>query len=91
MAGVAVSPDPDVVRALRARSNPMRLQLLYLLSRTEQMHVINGIAKIWSRAARWTHGASLLLADAYPNRHVLGLGVGDARLAAVTPPGAGAG
>jgi probable F420-dependent oxidoreductase len=51
----------------------------YLLSCTEQMHVINGIAQIWSREARWTYGASLLLADAYPNRHVLGLGVGGAR------------
>jgi probable F420-dependent oxidoreductase len=48
----------------------------YLLSCTEQMHIINGIAQIWSRGARWTYGASLLLADAYPNRHVLGLGFG---------------
>jgi len=47
----------------------------YLLSCTERLHVINGIAQIWSRQARWTYGASLLLADAYPNRHVLGLGV----------------
>ncbi|MFG1705876.1 TIGR03620 family F420-dependent LLM class oxidoreductase [Nonomuraea sp. M3C6] len=51
----------------------------YLLSCTERMHVINGIAQIWSREARWTYGAALLLADAYPNRHVLGLGFGDAR------------
>jgi len=48
----------------------------YLLSCTERMHIINGIAQIWSREARWTYGASLLLADAYPNRHVLGLGYG---------------
>lgn len=51
----------------------------YLLSCTEQMHIINGIARIWSREARWTYGASLLLADAYPNRHVLGLGVSGGR------------
>jgi len=51
----------------------------YLLSCTERMHVINGIAKIWSREARWTYAAGLLLADAYPDRHVLGLGVGDVR------------
>jgi probable F420-dependent oxidoreductase len=51
----------------------------YLLACTEEMHVINGIAKIWSREARWTYAAALLLADAYPNRHVLGLGFGDAR------------
>jgi probable F420-dependent oxidoreductase len=43
------------------------------------MHVVNGVAKIWSREARWTYAAALLLADAYPNRHVLGLGFGDAR------------
>jgi len=47
----------------------------FLLSCTEKMHVINGIAQIWSRGARWTHGGSRLLADAYPDRHVLGLGV----------------
>ncbi|ANZ21014.1 putative F420-dependent oxidoreductase [Streptomyces noursei ATCC 11455] len=48
----------------------------FLLSATERMHVINGIARIWSRGARSTYGASLLLADAYPHRHVLGLGFG---------------
>jgi probable F420-dependent oxidoreductase len=51
----------------------------YLLSCTERLHVINGIAEIWAREARWTHAASMLLADAYPNRHVLGLGVGGPR------------
>jgi probable F420-dependent oxidoreductase len=51
----------------------------YLLASTERMHVVNGIARIWSREARWTHGASLLLADAYPDRHVLGLGGGGER------------
>ncbi|WP_214412075.1 TIGR03620 family F420-dependent LLM class oxidoreductase [Sphaerisporangium fuscum] len=48
----------------------------YLLSCTERMNIVNGIAQIWSRGARWTHGAALLLADAYPDRHVLGLGFG---------------
>jgi probable F420-dependent oxidoreductase len=51
----------------------------FLLSCTKRIHVVNGIAKIWSREAMWTYGASVLLADAYPDRHVLGLGVGDAR------------
>ncbi|MBV9845233.1 MAG: TIGR03620 family F420-dependent LLM class oxidoreductase [Kutzneria sp.] len=51
----------------------------YLLSCTKKMHIINGIAQIWSREARSTYGASLLLADAYPNRHVLGLGFGGGR------------
>ncbi|MEV0407010.1 TIGR03620 family F420-dependent LLM class oxidoreductase [Actinoallomurus sp. NPDC050550] len=51
----------------------------YLLSCTERMHVVNGITQIWSRGARWTYGAALLLADAYPGRHVLGLGFGGGR------------
>ncbi|KUO07249.1 TIGR03620 family F420-dependent LLM class oxidoreductase [Streptomyces sp. DSM 15324] len=48
----------------------------YLLAGTDRMRVVNGIAQIWSRGARWAYGASLLLADAYPGRHVLGLGFG---------------
>ena len=51
----------------------------FLLSCTERIAVVNGIARIWSRDARWTHGAALLLADAYPDRHLLGLGFGDVR------------
>jgi probable F420-dependent oxidoreductase len=52
----------------------------FLLSSTERMAVVNGIAKIGAREPRWTQGAAVLLADAYPGRHVLGLGVGDPRL-----------
>jgi probable F420-dependent oxidoreductase len=48
----------------------------YLLSCSERIHVINGIAKIRARQATGTYGGSLLLADAYPDRHVLGLGFG---------------
>lgn len=51
----------------------------FLLSCTEQIHIINGIAQIRSREPRRAFGASLLLADAYPGRHVLGLGVGRSR------------
>jgi probable F420-dependent oxidoreductase len=51
----------------------------FLLSATERINVVNGIARIWSREARWTRGAALLLADAYPNRHLLGLGFGGER------------
>ncbi|WP_181772311.1 TIGR03620 family F420-dependent LLM class oxidoreductase [Amycolatopsis pittospori] len=51
----------------------------FLLSATERIAVVNGIARIGSRGARWTRGAALLLADAYPGRHVLGLGFGGAR------------
>lgn len=57
----------------------------FLLSVTERMKVINGIAQIWSREARWTHGASVLLADAYPDRHVLGLGVSGGSQTGTTP------
>jgi probable F420-dependent oxidoreductase len=51
----------------------------FLLSCTERMHIINGIAQIWAREPQGAYGASLLLADAYPGRHVLGLGVGRSR------------
>lgn len=51
----------------------------FLLSCTARMHIINGIAQIWAREPQRAHGASLLLADAYPGRHLLGLGVGRSR------------
>jgi probable F420-dependent oxidoreductase len=57
----------------------------YLLSATDRMHIVNGIAQIWSREAKWTHAAGLLLADAYPDRHVLGLGFGGHRRPGTTP------
>jgi probable F420-dependent oxidoreductase len=57
----------------------------YLLAATERMHVINGIAQIWARDPRSTHGGSVLLADAYPGRHVLGLGFGGAPRTDTTP------
>jgi probable F420-dependent oxidoreductase len=76
----------------------------FLLACTEQMHIINGIAQISAREPQQAYGASLLLADAYPGRHVLGLGVGRSRpgikpvaamtsyldeLDALTPPNSG--
>lgn len=57
----------------------------YLLSCTKQLHVINGIAQIWGRQPEWAHGASLLLADAYPDRYVLGLGFGGHERPGTTP------
>jgi probable F420-dependent oxidoreductase len=51
----------------------------FLLSCTERISVVNGIARIWSREPRLTQGAALLLADAYPDRHLLGLGFGGER------------
>jgi probable F420-dependent oxidoreductase len=51
----------------------------FLLAGTATMHVVNGIAKIGAREAMWTHGSAVLLADAYPDRHIVGLGFGAAR------------
>jgi len=50
-----------------------------LLAATERMRIVNGIAQISSHPADSAHGAALLLADAYPGRHVLGLGFGGPR------------
>ncbi|WP_169946898.1 TIGR03620 family F420-dependent LLM class oxidoreductase [Microbispora sp. H11081] len=63
----------------------------YLLSSTRRLRVVNGIAQIWSRQARYAYGAALLLADAYPGRHVLGLGFGGVPQPGVTPLAAMAG
>ncbi|MBB5802434.1 putative F420-dependent oxidoreductase [Saccharothrix ecbatanensis] len=51
----------------------------FLLSCTRHITVVNGIAKIWLREPQWMRGAALLLADAYPDRHLVGLGFGDVR------------
>jgi len=48
----------------------------YLLASTERMVIVNGIAQISAHPAPWAYAASLLLADAYPGRHVFGLGYG---------------
>jgi ArsR family transcriptional regulator len=42
MAETAVSPDPDLVQALRALSNPMRLQLLLWLREPERHFSLEG-------------------------------------------------
>ncbi|WP_290059145.1 TIGR03620 family F420-dependent LLM class oxidoreductase [Amycolatopsis solani] len=48
----------------------------FLLSVTERLTVVNGIAQIWAREPRRTQAAARLLAEAYPDRHLLGLGYG---------------
>jgi probable F420-dependent oxidoreductase len=63
----------------------------YLLACTRRIQIINGIAQIWSRPARAAHGAARLLADAYPGRHVLGLGFGGQPRSGVRPLAAMAG
>jgi probable F420-dependent oxidoreductase len=52
------------------------VQLAVLLAATERMVFGTGIANIWARSPQTAHGAAALLAQAYPDRFVLGLGVG---------------
>jgi probable F420-dependent oxidoreductase len=54
-------------------------QAAFLLSNTERLTVVNGIAQVTARSARATHGAGTMLAQAYPGRHLLGLGIGQGR------------
>ncbi|MFJ1759637.1 TIGR03620 family F420-dependent LLM class oxidoreductase [Amycolatopsis sp. NPDC088138] len=57
----------------------------FLLASTRRLTVVNGIAQIWAREPRWARGAALLLADAYPDRHILGLGFGGGRPGTTSP------
>lgn len=50
-----------------------------LLAATERITVVNGNAQVTARTARAAHGGAALLGEAYPNRHLLGLGVGQGR------------
>ena len=52
------------------------VQLAVLMAATDRMVFGTGIANIWARSPQTAHGASALLAQAYPGRFVLGLGVG---------------
>jgi probable F420-dependent oxidoreductase len=52
------------------------VQLAVLLAATERMVFGTGIANIWARQPQTAHGAAALLAQAFPDRFVLGLGVG---------------
>jgi len=52
------------------------VQLAVLLAATERMMFGTGIANIGARSPQTAHGAAALLAQAYPGRFVLGLGVG---------------
>ncbi|TYK49101.1 TIGR03620 family F420-dependent LLM class oxidoreductase [Actinomadura decatromicini] len=56
-----------------------------ILSSTERIRAVNAIAQIWARDARSARGGGALLADAYPGRHVLGLGYGGQRRPGVKP------
>jgi probable F420-dependent oxidoreductase len=52
------------------------VQLAVLLAATERMVFGTAIANIWARSAQTAHGAAAFLAQAFPDRFVLGLGVG---------------
>jgi probable F420-dependent oxidoreductase len=52
------------------------VQLAVLLAATERMVFGTSIANIWARAPQTAHAASAQLAQAFPDRFVLGLGVG---------------
>ena len=52
------------------------VQLGVLLAATQHMTFGTCVANIWARTAQTTAGAAAQLADAYPGRFVLGLGVG---------------
>jgi len=52
------------------------VQLAILLAATGRMTFGSGITNMWARAPQTTHAAAALLAEAYPGRFVLGLGVG---------------
>ncbi|MEV4145614.1 LLM class flavin-dependent oxidoreductase [Amycolatopsis sp. NPDC049691] len=52
------------------------VQLAVLLAATERLTFGTGIATIWSRAPQALHAAAAFLADAHPDRLVLGVGVG---------------
>ena len=52
------------------------VQLALLLGATEHMTFGTGIANIWIREPQTLHAAASLLAQGYPDRFVLGMGVG---------------
>jgi probable F420-dependent oxidoreductase len=59
------------------------VQLALLFPATERITFGTGIANIWARAPQTAHGAAAMLAQAYPGRLVLGLGVGYPQQAAL--------
>jgi probable F420-dependent oxidoreductase len=60
------------------------VQVAMLLAATERIALGTAIANIWARQPQTAHGAAALLAQAYPGRFVLGLGVGYPEQAAGT-------
>jgi probable F420-dependent oxidoreductase len=57
-------------------------QLGILMAATDRLAFGTGIANIWARAPQTLHGGAALLAAAYPERLVIGIGLGYPRQAA---------
>jgi probable F420-dependent oxidoreductase len=55
-------------------------QASLILSATERVMVATGIMNVWARDPLATVAAQLTLAEAYPDRFLLGLGISHARL-----------
>lgn len=51
-------------------------QLAILLAATERMTFASGVMNMWARPPETSHGGATYLADGFPGRFVLGLGVG---------------
>lgn len=51
-------------------------QLAILLAATERMAFASGVMNMWARPPETSHGGATYLADGFPGRFVLGLGVG---------------
>jgi probable F420-dependent oxidoreductase len=51
-------------------------QLAILLAATEKLTFAAGVMNMWARPPETTHGGATFLADAFPGRFVLGIGVG---------------
>jgi len=51
-------------------------QLAILLAATERLAFATGVMNMWARPPETSHGGATYLADAFPGRFVLGLGVG---------------
>ncbi len=52
------------------------VQAALLLASTDHIVVGTAVSSVWARPPETMHGASTLLADAFPGRFILGLGIG---------------
>jgi probable F420-dependent oxidoreductase len=85
---VPFAEQRDAVRALEQAGWPavwtnegvggkdVFVQLAMLLSATGRIAFGTGVANVWARPPETAHGAAASLAEAFPDRVVLGLGVG---------------